>query len=173
VTGQNDRDSKLEALTATRTLNPRPEAVTDPGFTAEAFFDSRDVVQVKYEMVRRVEVEQIPVSQAAAAFGFSRQSLYTARAALAQGGMPALIPAKPGPKSGWKLTEEVLDHLDQVLSGAPATTCRQLAGIVAERFGVSVHPRSVERALARRRASEQPGESDDAGQAGERGPKSR
>ena len=152
MAGRAERDGKVEALTVSRTLNPRPLAVTDPVFVAGEFFDARDLLQVKYEMVRQVETEHVPV--AAAAFGFSRQSVYTAREALARGGMAALVPGKPGPKGGHKLTEAVLDHLVQMLAGDPDMTSKQLAAVVAEQFGITVHSRSVERALARRRTGE-------------------
>lgn len=154
MAGRAKRDGKVEALTASRTLNPHPSAVTDPVFVAGEFFDARDLLQVKYEMVRQVETEHAPVAAAAATFGFSRQSVYTAREALARGGMAALVPGKPGPKGGHKLTEAVLDHLMQVLASDPDLTSKQLAAVVADRFGVTVHPRSVERALARQRAGE-------------------
>jgi hypothetical protein len=64
--------------------------------------------------VRQVEAEQVPVAVVAAAFGFSRQSVYTAKEALTRGGMAALLPGKPGPKGGHKLTDLVVDHLRQV-----------------------------------------------------------
>ena len=54
---RREEDPKVEALRAARTLNPRPEAVGDERFAADGFFDARDVVQVKYEMVRRVRVD--------------------------------------------------------------------------------------------------------------------
>jgi transposase len=154
MTRQTDPDGKVEALTASRTLNPRAAQVTDPAFVTGGFFDARDLVQVKYEMVRRVEVEAMTVAAAAAAFGFSRQSVYTAREVLARDGMAALVPAKPGPKGGHKLTEEVVEHLLGVLAGAPHLDAADLAAAVLARFGVGVHPRSVERAMARRRAGE-------------------
>lgn len=160
MTGRAERDGKVEALTASRTLNPRPSAVTDPVFVAEEFFDARDLLQVKYEMVRQVEAEQVPVAAAAAAFGFSRQSLYTAKEALTRAGMAGLLPGKPGPKGGHKLTEAVIDHLVGVLEADPRLGSRDLAAIVAEQFGVTVHPRSVERALARRHAAEDAPKSD-------------
>ena len=155
MTGRVERDGKVEALQQSRTLNPRPEAVADPLFVAGEFFDPRDLLQVKYEMVRQVEVEQVSVAVAAAAFGFSRQSVYTARAALAGGGMAALLPGKPGPKGGHKLTEPVIDRLLETLEADPDLTSTELAAVVAEQYGVRVHPRSVERALARRRVAEE------------------
>ena len=57
-----------------------------------------DLVQVKYEMVRRAGAADVPASRAAADFGFSRQSLYSARAGLRERGLAGLVPAKPGPK---------------------------------------------------------------------------
>jgi len=72
-------DPKRQALAASRTLNPHPEKVTDPAFVPGGFFDPDDLVQVKYEMVRRASVEGVAPGQAAAAFGLSRQSFYTAK----------------------------------------------------------------------------------------------
>ena len=142
-------DTKMQALAASRTLNPRPEKVTDPAFGPGGFFDPADLVQVKYEMVRRAEAADVPASRAAAEFGFSRQSLYSARAVLRERGLAGLVPAKPGPKGGHKLTGQVVD----LLEADPGLRPADLAVAVRERFGVSVHPRSVERALERRRTA--------------------
>jgi transposase len=141
----------VEALRAARTLNPRPDAVRDEQFDSSGFFDARDLVQVKYEMVRRVQVEGASVVGAAAAFGFSRPSYYEAAAALARDGLPGLVPAKPGPRRGHKLTDEVLDHAAALLAADTSLRAADLVDALHARFGVRVHPRSVERALARRR----------------------
>jgi transposase len=146
-------DAKTQALAASRTLNPRPERVADPAFGPGGFFDPADLVQVKYEMVRRAEVADVPAGQAAAAFGFSRQSLYSARTALRERGLAGLIPGRPGPKGGHKLTGQVVDLLEELLAADPGLRPGDLAAAVRQRFGVSVHPRSVERALQRRRAA--------------------
>src|SRR6267154_6389978 len=98
MAGQQGRsDPKEAALAASRCLNPHPEQVTDPAFLADGFFDARDAVQVKYEMVRRVSVDGAPVTATAAAFGYSRPSYYQAAAALAASGLDGLVPARPGP----------------------------------------------------------------------------
>ena len=47
MAGSKTPDQKLVALTASGTVNPHPEAVRDPAFVGNAFFDSRDLVQVK------------------------------------------------------------------------------------------------------------------------------
>lgn len=144
-------DPKVAALRETRTLNPRPEAVQDEQFGASEFFDARDLVQVKYEMVRRVQVDGAPVAHAAAAFGFSRPSYYEAAAALERDGLPGLVPAKPGPRGAHKLTEEIVAFARAARAEDPSTRAADLAAMIADRFGVVAHPRSVERALSRAR----------------------
>ncbi|MGW3957801.1 helix-turn-helix domain-containing protein [Streptomyces sp. NPDC004752] len=146
-------DPKEEALRATRTLNPRPEAVVDEVFTASEFCDPRDLVQVKYEMVRRVRVDKVPAARAAREFGFSRQVYYDAAAALDAGGPAALVPGKPGPKGPRKLTDAVMEYVETRLAAEPSLRSKDLADAVAEKYGLSVHPRSIERALARREAA--------------------
>lgn len=153
---QRRTDDKVEELVASRTLNPHPETVSDPAFAASPFFDARDLVQVKYEMVRRVESEGAKVAPTAAAFGVSRQSLYTAAAALTDRGLAGLLPAKPGPRGATKLTDAVLDHLEALRRVDPGLRPAALAAAVGQQFGVAVHPRSVERALARREATRRP-----------------
>src|SRR6266536_2861227 len=145
-------DGKDAALAASRTLNGDPQKVTDRAFTAGGFFDPADLLQVKYEMVRRVEVDGVPVSAAASAFGSARQSVYNARAALAAGGLAALIPAKPGPKGGHKLTGPVLDHLGPWVEQVPRRGPGGRAGRAARGSGIRLHPRWVRGALARRSA---------------------
>src|SRR5205823_3508617 len=95
-----------------------------------SFFDPADLVQVKYEMVRRAETGGASAARAASAFGFSRQSLYTAKAALHEQGLAGLIPGKPGPKGGHKLTEEVVSHLEELLA-ALAARYEQLRHVAA------------------------------------------
>ena len=142
-------DLKAEALRQRGSLNPRPERVSDPLFAGSDFFDRRDVVQVKYEMVRRTRVERQPVSQSATAFGFSRPSFYHAQARLARGGLAALVPQKPGPRRSHKLDPEVMRFVQQLRAADASVSATALARRVRERFGRRVHPRSVERALDR------------------------
>jgi len=142
-------DPKVGALRAERSLNPHPQSVTDDRFTASDFFDARDLVQVKYEMVRRVRVEGDAVSRTASAFGLSRPTFYEAAAALDASGLPGLVPARPGPRRAHKLTDEVVAFVRDHLEADPSARPADLVEVIADRFGVRVHPRSIERALAR------------------------
>ena len=148
---QGGPDPKEAALAEARCLNPHPEQVTDPEFLASEFFDARDVVQVKYEMVRKVQARGAPVTTAAAGIGYCLGAEYAADAALESSGLEGLVPARPGPRAGHKLTGQILAWAEQRLAAERRLRPAQLAGPIEEAFGVRVHPRSVERALARRR----------------------
>jgi transposase len=145
-------DPKETTLRAQGALNPRPTEVADELFERSEFFDARDLVQVKYEMLRRVRVEGRSVTGAVVAFGFSRPSYYQARESFERGGLPGLIPKKRGPKGGHKLTDTVLDFIEPIFIEQPSLEWAALVDRLESRFGLRVHPRSVERALARRRA---------------------
>jgi transposase len=143
-------DEKRRALREAHALNPRPQAVVDALFTAgQGFFDARDLVQVKYEMLRRVHLDGYSVTQAAAAFGLSRPTFYQAQRAWQRAGLAGLVPSRPGPRRAHKLGTEVVRFLQEARAADPHSRATHLARQVAERFGVVVHPRSIERALAR------------------------
>jgi len=149
MTKRPNRDPKSRALQQEGSLHPHPEQVTDELFLTHEFFDPRDLVQVKYEMLRRVQSEGQAVSQSAARFGFSRPSFYQAQATFQQGGLPALMPQKRGPKKAHKLTAEVLAFVRQAQQQDSSLRPAALASLVQQRYGITVHPRSLERALTR------------------------
>ena len=148
---QGRPDPKEAALAEARCLNPHPEQVRDPAFLDSDFFDARDAVQVKYEMVRKVKAGGALVTEAAAAFGYSRPAYYAAAAALDASGLEGLVPARPGPRGGHKLTDQICAWAEERLAADPALRPAQLTGPIEESFGVHAHPRSIERALARYR----------------------
>ncbi len=150
MAGRKPTEPKLAALRERRTLNPRPERVTDALFQQSAFFDARDLPQVKYEMIRRVEVDHVAVADAAAAFGLSRQSFYEARAVVARDGFAGLLPRKRGrPRGTHKLRPDVMTFLAKRRAADPSLSLVALVPLVKNRFGVVVYPCSIE--LARRR----------------------
>jgi transposase len=146
-TGGVMADTKWEALRQAQTLHPHPDRVRTPLFLGgSVFFDPRDLIQVKYELLRHVRVEGDSVTHAAALFGLSRPTFYAAQAAWEQQGLAGLVPERTGPRQGHKLTEEVVARLRPL---AATHSSRQLAVWLHEQWQLDVHPRSIERALAR------------------------
>lgn len=143
-----EKDGKSDALRRGGALNRHAERVSDVRFTEEEFFDARDLLQVKYEMLRQVRTEGASVTEAATAFGMSRFSFYQAQAAFEESGLPGLTPKKPGPRGRHKLSPEVLAYVREELAKEPSPQMRELPDRVQARFGLRVHQRTIERALA-------------------------
>jgi transposase len=141
-------DAKVQALRQQGALHPNPETVQDEAFRRGEFFDPRDVVQVRYEMLRRHQVDGQAVTEVSAAFGVSRQAFYTTEAAFEDMGISGLLPRRRGPKRAHKCTDEILDFVEHWRAESSAD---DVSKAVRKRFGVSINPRSIERALTRRK----------------------
>jgi len=146
-------DDKAESLKKYGALNPHPQKVAEKMFSDSAleFFDPRDLVQVKYEMLRAVDKEGRSVKQASEAFGFSRPAFYQAQSKFKEGGVSGLVKKRPGPKSAHKLTDDILTFIEEKVKEGKPLRARQLAPLIEEKFGKDVHPRSIERAVTRRK----------------------
>ena len=140
---------RQQALQQHGTSNPRQQDVSHPLFQDSDFFDPNDLVQVKYEMLRQVQVDKRAVSPTAKEFGFSRPSFYQAEFAFEQGGLSGLLPQKRGPRNGHKLTPDVMEFVGKQRTAEPSLSFAQLAELVQQNFQVKVHPRSIERQLLR------------------------
>ncbi|MFH8753981.1 hypothetical protein ACH4GK_42800, partial [Streptomyces rimosus] len=95
-------DPKVAVLAASRSLYPWSEKITDEVFLASPFCAPRDVVQVKYEMVRRVRFDKVPVAEAARAFGYCRQTYYEATPAARSSATTRRATAGRRTPSGWR-----------------------------------------------------------------------
>ena len=147
-------DGKTGALRRHGCLNRNPERVRDNRrFAEEEFFDPRDMLQVKYEMVRAVRAEQLPITHGAARFGLSRPACYKAIRAFDEDGLPGLLPERPGPRGPHKLTPEVVAFLSDASARDPSLGMDELARMTREHLGVELHRRSVQRALASQKNS--------------------
>jgi transposase len=143
---------KRRALRAQGALNPAPERVSAPPFVSHAeFFDAEDKLQVRYELLRAPAQGEMSVSEACRAFGVSRQTFYTLRRAFAAQGLGGLLDAKRGRKGPLKATIEVVEFVRASKREQPEASAATLAARVAERFGVSLHRRTVERLLGQKK----------------------
>ena len=114
----SDDDQKVKNLEASGTLNRRPERIRSQRFRAGGFFDPRDLLQVRYEMVRSAGDE--PLAEVAAEFGVSVPTCVRIRRSFREGGLQALAP------------------------------------VIEERFGVSLHPRTINKAIERSKKNTAP-----------------
>ena len=137
--------SRLAALEQAGLMHPRAEAVTAALFSSAGFFLPADKVQVKYEMLRAHLVEHVPVTAAAAAHGYSRAAFYLVAAAFEQAGMAGLLDERRGRRGPVKLGPEITEFI----RSAPPASGAVLAEQVADRFGVVLHRRTIERARGR------------------------
>jgi transposase len=141
---------KIEALRSCGALNRHPEKVRDPLFAEHDFFDPHDLVQLKYETIRAVEIDRRPIAHAALDFGLSRPTIYEAQENFRQEGIKGLLPQKRGPKKPRKLTPEVHTYLQELAASEPDLKAAALVQRVRRRFGVFLHPRTVEKALRKK-----------------------
>src|SRR5713101_117665 len=125
-------DPKTLELKRTATLHPHPHTVADLLFKENPFFDARDLLQVRYEMLRRHRAERMSILNAAAAFGVSRPTFYQAQAAFNRAGLAGLLPSQRGPKGGHKVTAEVLAYVASLRAAAPGLTTVQCVRAVQE-----------------------------------------
>jgi transposase len=151
MTRATQPDSKLAALAASGTVNPHAQDVQDPAFLDNDFFDRRDLVQVRYEMLRRVRTEGQTIADIAARFGVSRPTFYKVQADFDRDGLAGLLPVKRGPHGPHKITDEVLAFIEAAIAKEQGLDAPLLVERIARHFGVAVHRRTVERALARRK----------------------
>lgn len=149
-------DSKSLKLKRTGTLNPRPDSVYDSLFKENPFFDPKDLLQVRYEMLRRHRVENVSIVDVAAKFGVSRPTVYQAQASFQQAGLIGLLPKHRGPKQGHKLSADVIDYVRALRAAQPGLTTVACVQAIQEKFGIAIHRRSLERALTSKKKPRNP-----------------
>ena len=146
---RRDDTKKQNRLREAGTLNRTPEKVGDPMFVAGDFFDARDLLQVRYEMVRLVRLGEATLAQAAIRFGVSRPTCFRIVKAFDGGGLQELIPARRGPRGPHKISPEILRFVEDYRALHGRVGARRLAPLIEAEFGVTVHPRGLEKALER------------------------
>jgi transposase len=150
------RSSKRDLLQAARAWNDRARLVDSAAFAQSDFFDPRDKVQVKYEMLRVHRIDRVSVSEASRRFGYSRESFYTAADAFQAEGVLGLVDARRGPRHPRKVTPDVQRMLLKAIERDGSVSSTELAEYLFEQLGVSVHVRTVERFRRAHRKKKRP-----------------
>ena len=146
---KNGSTAKRKILSQNGTLNKNPDKVADNNFKNIAFFDPNDIVQVKYEMLRSTQKEGVGILKASKAYGFSRISFYKIGKAFNKYGLSGLLPKKRGPRRAHKLTGEVMEFVSELIDQKPDIRSTEIKEEIKDRFNLTVHKRSIERAIKR------------------------
>lgn len=141
--------AKHTLLKAGGCLHYHPQSVLDSLFQTYDFFDAHDLLQVKYEMLRRVHHDAWTITQAAQTFGFSRPAFYQAQAAFEEHGLLGLIPHKRGPQVAHKLSPQIMSFIQEQQEINPPPSMASIVEKVQSQFAISIHRRSIERALSK------------------------
>jgi transposase len=127
-------------------LHPQPDCVRDPLFEEmPEFFDAEDLLQVRYEILRAHLVKHDAIRAICHRFGVSRQTFYNLQAKFQTAGTAGLLPKQPGPKGPRKLTTQVLDFVSEGLDREQATSAKELVHQIRNRFGITLHRRTLEK----------------------------
>lgn len=145
------QDPKMQALIKNGTVNPHPESIQDPSFAQSDFFDPRDFLQVKYEMLRCIRAEGRSVAEAAELYGVSRPTYYKAKNDFDRAGLVGLLPTKRGPRSPHKVTDEVMKLIEQAFDEDASIDSSELVERIERDIGVRIHRRTIEKALVRKK----------------------
>ena len=143
--------SKKDFLVRNGTYNKHYEKVKSAKFTGDDFFDSMDVVQVKYEMLKEVIKDGRSVSDAAYDFGFSRTAFYSIKDAFDERGMSGLTPEKPGPKKPHKMTSEYQAQIDEHITRNPKISSGELAALLSKNSAITISKRTIQRYQAKKK----------------------
>src|SRR5258706_8406848 len=127
-------DPKLDALRAQGTVNPGAQNVRDPAFLDSEFFDPRDLIQVRYEMLRRVRSDGQAVADAATSFGVSRPTFYKAQTDFERDGLAGLLPSKRGPRGPHKLTAKVMSFIERTVANEPSLDAAALVERIEQKL---------------------------------------
>ena len=150
---KRSRSSRQSRLREVGLLHARPGRVSDRRFVEPPdFFDSHDVLQVRYELLRAHLVEGDKIAGACRRFGVSRQTFYKLRAKFLEQGIGGLLPGRPGPKGPYKVSLEVVRFAEDQLGEDTEISGAALASEINLRLGVAIHKRTVEKLLTALRA---------------------
>lgn len=144
------RLTRHEELRQNGSYNHHADTVSAEIFTRNPFFDTHDLVQVKYEMLRAVEKDCRDVSSASEDFGFSRVSYYHIKKEFDTNGIAGLMPKKRGPKGSRKINNSDVEFARN-LEGTH--TKAQMINRLRDERGVCISKRTLERKLADKKNS--------------------
>ena len=143
---------KKEVLKRMGAFNKHPEKIQFQLFTKEGgFFDPCDKLQVKYEMLRAVQVKGYSIAEVAKAFGYSRETYYTVAHDFELEGCVGLLDQAQGRRQPEKLQTEIVEYiLSERYKDSKNNSGYRLSEKIYNRFHINIHPRTIYKLLKKR-----------------------
>lgn len=144
--------NKKETLQIMGALNKHPENIKAKLFKhGGKFFDPYDKLQVKYEMLRAVQVDGFSVTEAASIFGYSRETYYTEARNFELEGCIGLLDQAQGRRQPEKLQTEIVEFILSERDKNPKENSGyKLAEKIFSRFHIQIHPRTIYKVLKKK-----------------------
>ena len=130
----------------------RNDKVTEPRFLDSDLFDPKDLLQVRYEMVRSIKEGVITLDEVPSKYGVSAMTAKRCVSSLEKGGIIALVPERKGPKGPSSLDDESLRFIDSYIAEHPKASGRKVHDALEAEKHVGVSKRTVERYLSSKKA---------------------
>lgn len=138
-------NNKTKFLKKEGMINPKPERVTHPLFQTHDFFDPLDLPQVRYEMLRLARVDELAVTEACQAFGFSREYFYRLERDFMSRGYVGLLCSPRGRRPLVALNQEIVNFIVHRKMSEPHLTGEDLRKELKNVYQVECSRRTVER----------------------------
>lgn len=142
--------NKEESLKSSNTYNPKSNRINAPCFADNEMMDPHDLLQVRYEMVRSIELDNKPIKDICSEFGVSASTARRYVKDLKEGGLIALVPEKKGPSGPTKLSKEAAGFIDNYLKEFPKASGGKVHRALETKLHTGVSKRTVERYLLKK-----------------------
>lgn len=146
--------SKIDHLKNENVFNANFKDVKDELFVNNDFFDPYDLIQVKYEMIRRVKQEGWTISKAAQTFGISRISFYKLLNIYNSQGLVGFFPKKRGPKKPHKINDNIALYINNYITNNEEHNAAEITNQIKTNFNITLHKRSIQRFLSNKKKLE-------------------
>jgi len=139
--------TKKEFLEKEGIINPKPERVSYSLFKNLEFFDSLDLPQVKYEMLRTARVDKVSVSDVCKLFGFSREYFYKLERAFMERGYVSLLGTTMGRRPLIAINQEIVNYIAHRKLNDSTISGESLRKEILSVYKVDCSRRTVERII--------------------------
>ena len=139
-------------LKANHTFNFRNDKVIASRFIESDLYASRDLLQVRYELVRSIEEGDIALDEVPDKYGVSSVTAKRYVRSFKEGGMIALVPEQKGPKGPSSLDDEALRFIDSYIAEHPKASGRKVHEALESERHLGISKRTVERYLSSKKA---------------------